>query len=168
MKAVYGLYPDPDAAQRAVDLLRGAGVEDRSIVVLSSEPFDEHEFGRRERNTIMPWLAAVGGLVCGAAAFAFGAFTQKVYPLPTGGMPLISLWPNGIITYEVTMLGAVLATLATLIITARSPRESAGLYDPGVSDGKILIGVVNPPEGLRDAVGQALRSAGTESVITRL
>jgi hypothetical protein len=167
MKAVYGLYPDPDSAQRAVDLLRGANVEDRSIVVLSSEPFDEYEFGQREHRTIMPWLAALGGLVCGLGAFAFVAFTQKAYPLPTGGMPIVSLWPNGIITYEFTMLGAVLATLVTLIITARSPRESAGLYDPEVSKGKILIGVVNPAKGLRGAVEQALRNAGTESVVSR-
>ena len=167
MKAVYGLYPDPDSAQRAVDLLRDAHVEDRSIVVLSSEPFDDYEFGRRDHKTILPWLAALGGLVSGVSAFAFVAFTQKAYPLPTGGMPIISLWPNGIITYEFTMFGAVLTTLITLIITARSPRESARLYDPEVSNGKILIGVVNPAERLRGAVEQALRNAGTESVVSR-
>jgi hypothetical protein len=166
MKAIYGLYPDPDSAQRAVNLLRGADVEDRSIVVFSSQPFDEYEFGRREQKSIMPWLAALGGLVCGASAFAFVAFTQKAYLLPTGGMPIVSLWPNGIITYEFTMLGAVLATLVTLIFTARSPRENAGLYDPEVSKGKILIGVVNPAEGLRGTVEQALRNAGTESVVS--
>ena len=167
MKAVYGLYPDPDSAERAVELLRGANVDDRSIVVLSSEPFDEYEFGRRDHKTVIPWLAALGGLVCGASAFLFVAFTQKVYPLPTGGMPIVSLWPNGIITYEFTMFGAILATLATLIVTARAPRESAQLYDPEVSNGKILIGVLNPPEGLRGAVEQALRNAGTESVVSR-
>jgi hypothetical protein len=166
MKAVYGLYPDPDSAQRAVDLLRGLDVEDRSIVVFSSEPFHDYEFGQPGDKTIIPWLAVLGGLVCGASAFAFVAFTQKMYPLPTGGMPIVSLWPNGIITYEFTMLGAVLATLVTLILAARSPRESASLYDPEVSKGKILIGVVNPAEGLRGAVEQVLRNAGTESVVS--
>jgi len=167
MKAVYGLYPDPDSAERAVDLLRDANVEDRSIVVLSSEPFEEYEFGRRDHKTIMPWLAALGGLVGGASAFAFVAFTQNAYPLPTGGMPIVSLWPNGIITYEFTMFGAIFTTLVTLIITARSPRESARLFDPEVSNDKILIGVLNPAEGVRDAVEQALRNAGAESVVSR-
>jgi hypothetical protein len=165
MKALYGLYPDPDSAQRAVDLLRDANVEDRSIVVLSSEPFDEYEFGRRDRKTIMPWLAALGGLVGGVSAFAFVAFTQRAYALPTGGMPIVSLWPNGIITYEFTMLGAILTTLITLIISARSPRESARLYDPEVSNGKILIGVVNPLEASWVEVEEALRSAGAPSVV---
>jgi hypothetical protein len=167
MKAIYGLYPDPDSAQRAVDLLRQVKVDDRSMVVLSSEPFEDYEFGQRDRRTIMPWLAALGGLVCGAGALAFVAFTQRAYPLPTGGMPIIALWPDGVITYEFTMFGAVLATLITLIITARSPRESAGLYDPEVSKGKILIGVVSPAEGLRGVVEQALRNAGAESVVRR-
>jgi hypothetical protein len=37
MKAVYALYTDPDAAQRAVDELRTLGVAERDIVVMSSE-----------------------------------------------------------------------------------------------------------------------------------
>jgi ActD protein len=165
MKAIYGLYPDPGSAQRAVDVLRDAKVEDRSIVVVSSEPFDEYDFGRRDHRTVMPWLAALGGLVCGLSALAFVAFTQKAYPLPTGGMPIVSWWPDGIITYEFTMFGAVLTTVLALIITARSPRESAWLYDPEVSNGKILIGVVNPPEASRPALEEALRNAGSTSIV---
>lgn len=165
MKAIYGLYPDPDSAQRAVDLLRQARVDNRNIVVLSSEPFEDYEFGQRDRRTIMPWLAALGGLVCGASALAFVAFTQGAYPLPTGGMPIVALWPDGIITYEFTMFGAVLATLMTLILTARSPRESAKVYDPEVSNGKILIGVVNPPEASRTDLEEALLGAGTTSIV---
>ncbi len=45
----YALYPDPLTAQRAVDGLRAAGVPDPSIVVMSSEPLDEYEFGRRHK-----------------------------------------------------------------------------------------------------------------------
>ncbi len=165
MKAIYALYPDPDSAQRAVDSLRDAKVEDRSIVVLSSEPFDQYQFGRRDHHTVMPWLSALGGMVCGLSALAFVAFTQKAYPLPTGAMPIVSLWPDGIITYEFTMFGAILTTLITLIITARSPRGSARLYDPEVSNGKILVGVVNPSEASRTALEEALRNAGTTSVV---
>jgi hypothetical protein len=43
------------------------------------------------------------------------------------------------------MLGAILATVATLAITARLG-PSSKLYDPEVSDGKILVGVENPAE----------------------
>lgn len=165
MNAIYGLYTDPDSAQRAFDALHAAKVDDRSIVVLSSEPFEGYEFGQRDHRTIMPWLAALGAALCGLSALAFVAFTQKAYPLPTSGMSIVSMWPNGIITYEFTMLGAILTTLFVLIIAARSPRESARLYDPEVSNGKILIGVVNPPEALVAQLKEELRRAGAESVV---
>ena len=44
------LYDDPDVAQRAVDGLRAAGAADGDIVVMSSEPFEEHEFGQRDQS----------------------------------------------------------------------------------------------------------------------
>ncbi len=173
MKAVYALYSDPDSAQRAVNSLRGAGPElgiaERDVVAVSSEPFEEYDFGRRDRQTSMAWLAALGGLIGGLIGFRFVAFTQKAYPLPTGGMPVVSLWPDGIITYETTMLGAILATLLTLLVTARLPRWQEGkrqLYDPEVSDGKILIGVVNPPERSRAEVERRLIEAGAKSVVS--
>ena len=42
MKATYGLYPTPDLAQRAADRLRRAGIAERDITVISSEPFEEY------------------------------------------------------------------------------------------------------------------------------
>ena len=42
------------------------------------------------------------------------------------------------------MLGAILATVGTLIVTAGLMRRRPALYDPAVSDGKILVGLENP------------------------
>jgi len=170
MTAIYGLYPDPDSAERAFQSLRrpsdGIEVGDNDIVILSSEPFEEYDFGRRHHRTVMPWLAALGGLLGGALGFLFVSYTQRAYPLPTGGMKIVSLWPDGVITYELVMLSSILATLVTLLITARSPRRSRKLYDPQVSEGKILVGVVNPAEASRSALERALREAGASSVIS--
>lgn len=164
VKAIYALYPDPDSAQRAVNSLRGAGVNDRDIAVVSSEPYDGYEFGRRDHRTRMPWLAALGGLLGGTSGFLLVATSQKAYPLSTGGMPIVAPWPDAIITYEMTMLGAILATLFTLLGTARLPNWNAQLNDPGIADGKILIGVVNPPESSRFELERRLREAGADQV----
>jgi Alternative complex III, ActD subunit len=169
MNAIYGLYPGPDSAQRALDALEQAqselGFSDHDIAVLSGEPYEDHAFGRRDNKTRMPWIAALGGLVGGLSGWVFASFTQKAYPMISGGMPLVTKWPNGIITYELTMLGAILTTLVTLLITARIPDWRGGkLYDPAISNGKILIGVTNPPDTARAELEKRLRAAGAEVV----
>ncbi len=165
MKAIYALYPDSDSAQRAVNSLRRAapGLDDR-ITVLSSEPCEEQEFARRESKTFMPWLAAFGGLLGGVSGYALTAYTQRAFPIPTGGMAIVPLWTNGIIVYELTMLGAILAAFLTLLVRARIPNWRKQLYDPAISDGRILVGVVDPPPSHRPELEGALREAGAEQV----
>src|SRR5688572_32683992 len=41
----------------------------------------------------------------------------------------------------------ILATVITLVVTADLGRGRGKLYDPEVSDGHILVGVENPPDG---------------------
>jgi hypothetical protein len=162
--AIYGLYPNPDSAQRAVAATREAGVDPCSIVVLSSEPFEGYEFAKLDARTHMPWWAVVGGLLGGLSGYILAALTQRAYPVPTGGMPIVSLWPNGIITYELTMLGAILATLFTLLVAAHLPNWRKQLYDREVSAGKILVGVVDPPAESRPALQRRLSEAGADEV----
>jgi Alternative complex III, ActD subunit len=168
MTGIYALYSDPESAQRAVNALRAAeqelGITVKDIRVLSSEPFEEQAFSVRESRTAMPWFAVLGGVMGGLAGYALTALTQRSYPLPTGGMPISPLWTDGIIIYELTMLGAVLATVITLIISAGLPNLRTQLYDPAVSDGKILVGVVNPTEGARAGAEARLRQAGAGEV----
>ena len=162
--AIYGLYATPDSAQRAVDALKEIGVEDGNIAVASSEPFENYNFTRREQRTRMPWLAVAGGLAGGAVAWALTSLTQKSYPLITGGMPVSPWWTNGIIIYELTMLGAILTSLAALLISARLPAWRAQVYDRAVSDGMILVGVANPPQTSRIQISNALSSMGATHV----
>jgi hypothetical protein len=164
LKAIYALYPDPDAAQRAVDALRRAVPEPGRIAVLSSEPFDEEEFGRSESRTVMPWLAALGGLLGGLGGYALTGYTQHAYPISTGGMPIAPLWTNGIIIYELTMLGAILATFFTLLLRAHIPNWRRELYDPAISDGRILVGVLDPPEDRRSDLVKAFLAVGAAQV----
>jgi len=147
MTAIYGLYDDPHIAQQAVSNLRAAGVVDADITVISSEPFDHFEFGSRDAATRMPWIAAGAGAVGMVASYYLLGASQQAWPLVTSGMPIVPLWPNLIIIFEMTMLSAILATVVTLIVTAGlSIRRGARIYDPEVSNGYILVGVENPPD----------------------
>ena len=168
MKAVYALYPDPHAAQRAVDGLRAAGVDGREIAVISSEPFEEQEFSHRDKATWMPWIAGLGGWLGLAFGYWLTRMTETSWPLPTGGMPIVSTWPNLIIMFELTMLGGILATVITLLVTARLPGRRPSLYDPAVADGEILVGVENLPDADCEKVERALGTGGTGRVKTLL
>lgn len=159
MTALYGLYADPDAAQRAVDGLRAAGAADRDIQVISSEPFEEYEFSRRDEATWMHWMAGLGGAAGLAGGYWLTSATQKAWPLVTSGMPIVSPWPNLIVIFELTMLGAILATVLTLLVSARLPRRLPPMYDPEISNGYILVGVAQPARDLVPALNAALARA---------
>jgi Alternative complex III, ActD subunit len=160
VKALYGLYTDPDIAQRAVNGLRSVGVAERDIMVMSSEPFEEYEFSHRDSATWLHWIAGVGGVVGLLTGYFFTSYTQLSWPLKTSGMPIVAPWPNLIIIFEMTMLGAILATVITLFITAKLPSRLPQLYDPEVTNGYILVGVQQPASELTPRMRAALEGAG--------
>lgn len=146
MKSIYGLYGSGQAAQQAVNRLRAAGVADRDITIQSAQPMEDFEFGHIDSKTWMWWIACGGGLLGMATAYGLAWLTEMSWPIDVGGLPTFAWWPNLIVIFELTMLGAILATVITLVVTARLGRGST-IYDPAVSDGKILVGV----EGTSDA-----------------
>jgi hypothetical protein len=157
MKAVYGLYADPRVAQQAVNNLRAEGVNDAAITVISSEPFEHFEFGHRDAKTAMPWIATAAALMGMVATYYLLGASQMSWPLKTSGMPIVPLWTNLIIIFEMTMLSAIVATVITLIVTGFVGQRGT-LYDPEVSDGYILVGVENTSD--TDRLAAALNIIG--------
>ena len=147
VKAVYALYPDGQSAQQAVNRLRSAGIADENITVISSQPMEDYEFGQMDKKTHMWWFACLGGLIGMASGYGLAYLTEMSWPMNVGGLPYFAWWPNLIIMFELTMLGAITATVATLVVSSLLPKKGTGfLYDPEVTDGQILVGVENPAE----------------------
>jgi hypothetical protein len=164
---IYGLFPGPAAADRGVSALRSAGVAREKIVVMSAEPFEEYEFMHVAHSTAMYRIAALGGIVGGTLGFLLARYMQVAYPFPliTGGMPLVAPWPTGIVTYEVTMLSAIVTTLITLLVTTSLPNwKKTKVYDDEVSRGMVLIGVVDPSESARADLENRLTRAGAQKI----
>jgi len=164
VKAVYGLYADPESAQYAVDQLRKDGVPDHSITVITSQPYEEFEFSHRFKHTWLFWIAAGGGALGLAGGLALAYLTQTSWPIVTGGMPIMAWWPTIIIMFELTMLGAILATVVSLLVTTELPTTQSKVYDPAVSQGKIMVAVEGPAETDLPRVERTLRAAGIEEV----
>jgi len=166
VKGMYALYRDPYSVQRAVNRLRGLGLSDREIIVLSSEPFEEFEFSDRDKANWLRWIAGAGGVLGLVTAYLLTSLTQTAWPLRTGGMPIVSIWPNTIILFELTMLFAILATVIALFITAKLPGQKSTIYDPEISNGFIAVGVEHPPAALADELRTALAAEAPGDVRT--
>lgn len=159
MKALYALYDDGQAAQRAVNGLRAAGLPDSQITVITAEPMEDFEFSHIGHESWIWYIASGGALVGLLFSTWLTVFTERDWPINTGNMPIVAWWPNLIIMFEMTMLGAILSTVITLIVTAGLGRRRPILYDPEVTSGAILVGVENPGDARAKDVERALLAA---------
>ena len=144
MKPVYALYARGEDAQRAVDGLRASGVADRDITVISGVPMDEFEFSHIDGKNHLWTIACLGGAIGLAASVALTTATSNAWPINVGNMATIAWWAFLVPIFEMTMLGAILATVISLVVTGGLLRRRPQLYDPAISEGKILVGLENP------------------------
>ena len=165
-KEILGLFADDQTAADATDRLRTAGFGEKDIQIMTGCPYPDGAFGEREakhRLYAFPFIGAACGL---SVAILLTAGTQLSYPLVTGGKPILSIPPMAIISYEGTMLGAILFTIIGVIFESRLPRLKMGLYDTRITEGYIGI-ALNVPEERIGAADLALRQAGAVDVKKR-
>ena len=108
---ILGLFETADNAADAGDALKAAGVSSADYDFLTDAPYPEGAFGEREephRLYIFPFVGALIGLTCG---IMLTSMTQMAYPLVQGGKPILSLPPMAVVTYESTMLTAIVLSL---------------------------------------------------------
>jgi hypothetical protein len=159
MKAVYALYSVGEDAQRAVNGLRAAGLADRDITVISSTPMEDFEFSHINGKNRLWYVASLGGLFGLLGSAWLTMYTSNAWPINVGNMATVAWWAYLVVVFEMTMLGAILATVISLVVTAGLLRRRPALYDPAVSDGKILVGVEQPDDVQIEGVERALRIA---------
>ena len=162
-RSVLGLFKDAESAADGVDALRSAGFSDRDYDILSGTPYPEGAFGEppsHHKLYVWPLVGAVCGL---AVAILITAATQISYPVVTGGKPILSIPPMAIISYEGTMLGAILFTVLGIIFESRLPRARMGLYDARITEGYIGLSVSCDEDRIHQTE-QALKESGAEEV----
>jgi hypothetical protein len=160
VKAIYGLYRHGRDAQSAIDRLKTAGAAERDITVLSPEPREDLPFSHMHSRTHMWSFACLGGAIGFASATGLLLYGETSWPIVVGGLPIVAWWPNLIIQFELTMLGAIAATVITLLVSGELAISREGIYDAEVTSGNILVGVENPPDGSVDSYERALTVGG--------
>ncbi len=162
-QSVLGLYQKAEYAAEAGDALQAVGFSNEDYDFLTGAPYPEGAFGERHvshRLYVFPFVGALCGLTAG---ILLTSMTQMAYPLVTGGKPILSLPPMAIVTYEGTMLGAILFTVLGILFESRLPRPSLGLYDDRITDGYIGV-IVTCEDDQVDRVEHALTQAGAVDV----
>ena len=152
-----GIFKDVECAARAVEELVGGGFAEAQIDSLSSVPYPDGVLVKRNPRTWFRWAALAGGVTGAAAGFALAAGTAWLYPVQTGDKPIIALYPTGIVTFEVTMLCAIIGTMAGMFMEMGLPAFRKRLYDPAIADGCIGICVSIHPGGENVVCGQGVQ-----------
>jgi hypothetical protein len=156
-------FSQPTEARMAIRRLLQAGIQPDSMEVMTSQPIHGEPFIPNMKPTKLRTWALCGAALGLLGGFSLATITALNYPLVKGGMPIVAPWTVGLITYETTMLGAVLATLVGLLVELGLPNFKNLPYDPSVVDGGVVLAVACPDDS-RTAVETAVSASGATKV----
>ncbi len=159
-----GTFKDLVAATRAVDSLVKAGFSEETITSLTSAPYHDGVIVKTDQRTWFRWVSVGGGIFGACAGFALAAGTAYMYPVQTGDKPIVALFPAGIITYELTMLFAILGAIVGMLIEMRLPPRDDRVYDPSIGDGAIGISVTVDSRDQMTRAAKIMEAAGALSI----
>lgn len=125
-EAVLATFREPAAAATAIRALRARGFAVRAAM---PAPYPEVLAAAGQPRSGVD-RAALGGALAGAAVgAAVTAATSLAWPLHTGGMPIVTVPPFAVVSFETTVLFGALAILGALVAGAwrgRAPVLPAG------------------------------------------
>lgn len=122
--SLYGLAAEFVHKEQIIHATRRAYAEGyRKMDAYSPFPIEELPDALGRSNTAVPLCTLIGGTVFGLGGFFMEWISMsQLYPLNVGGRPFNS-WPSFIpVTFEMTILGAALSALTSMIVLNRLPQ----------------------------------------------
>ena len=123
-------YRDHARLEAVLAALRQAGLSGDDIALFSAKPVELPE-GLLDRPGRMSLVSILCALAFGIGFTSFMFWAQMDYPLITGGMPIVSPWPVGVVIFEVTMAGAVAGVMLSFFLQGRFFRKPRIAPPPG-------------------------------------
>jgi ActD protein len=155
-----GIFKDVETATRAVDGLIKAGFSEETITSLTSTPYPDRVIVKTDQRTWFRRMSVGGGIFGACAGFLLAAGTAYMYPVQTGDKPIIAFYPTGIITYEFTMLFAILGAIVGMFVEMKLPPWKERVYDPSIGEGSIGISVFVPSTERKNRAEAVMKEAG--------
>ncbi len=164
-RGLLALFP-PDVDLDSVRLsLVEAGISQDQIGLLTPVPLNDGSGPDDASRPFWPYgITIAAGLVGIAVGVFFAAGTAALYPLMTGGKPIVSAPIVGIISYETMMLLAIVVTFITMIVRIRRARQTSVDREARIDDGKIALSVCLVEGSREQSVKTLLEMAGAEDV----
>ncbi|WP_368516592.1 DUF3341 domain-containing protein [Rhizobium sp.] len=127
---LFGLLAEFDRPERlieAVERARKAGFT--AMEAYSPYPVEELTEALGFKENIVPWLTLAGGIFGAALGYGLQFYTNYAYPIEIGGRPLYAWQSFMLITFELTVLFAVLSAIFGMLLLNRLPRLHHPLFD---------------------------------------
>lgn len=129
-RPIWGVLAEFDTAEALVEAARtahAAGFAD--VDAFTPFPVEglAEAIGFAERK--IPIIGLIGGIVGGVLGYGMQVVANLHYTLDIGGRPLTPALSFGMIAFELTVLGAVLAMIFGLFLLCRLPKLHHPLFD---------------------------------------
>jgi Protein of unknown function (DUF3341) len=157
-----GLFDVPHRALTAAGKLKGAGFA--APAVISPIPLEGAEEVLGEKKSVIKRFTFFGAILGGLSGFMLAAGTAVLYLHPTGGRPIIPFPPFLIITYEMTILFGILATVIGFLISARLPAVRERVYAQEAAVDRFAVAVTCDDDKRFEHAASILRESGAEEV----
>jgi len=157
-----GEFSERQSIGAAIERLKAQGRTPEDLAIFSTEPV-ELDPGILDRPSRMSLAAVSGAISLCLLAAGFVWYTQRDYPLITGGMPLFSFWATGVVFYEMTMLGAIVTIFLMFLWESGLLRRREGAPVPVLEPGRVYLRVHCEPDEI-SAIGECLYKTGANRV----
>ena len=166
----FGLMAEFDRAEPLIDAVKRAREDGfRSLDAFTPYPIEALTEALGIRDNRVPWLTLAGGVFGAASGYLLQVFTNLDYPLDIGGRPLLAWQAFLLITFELTVLFAVLFSIVGMLLLNHLPRLHHPLFNVAQfarasSDRFFLVIFSNDPRFDHETTRGFLEGLGAEKV----
>ena len=167
---LYGLLAEFDTPEKLVEAAKAMrGADCGELDAFSPFPVEGLAEALDFHTSAVQTATLIGGIVGAASGFLLQVYTNLDFPIWIGGRPLVAVPAFMLITFELMVLGAVLACIGTMLVANRLPRLNHPVFEaPEFNLGRpdrFFLAVLAGPGFDRDEAGKALASLKPEAII---
>jgi hypothetical protein len=139
---IVALYEKIEPAADALKILKDdMNITSDDLMVMTSVPLPEGVLTTDSSRSNLPIITVISAFIGIGLGILLAGGTAVLYVLRTGGKPILSGPPIGIIAYEMMMLVALTTAFIVALYEMRLPSWRVRAYDPRISEGMIGVAI---------------------------